>query len=138
MMMLSHVGIWPRDFEASLKWYTEVLGLEEAFRLHREDGEVSLVYLHLGEFAFLEIFNPKQPTTPGHVHFAIQVEDIEAAVEDLMKRLPVESVKNPEIKLGKCGAKLFNFFDPDGNRIEFMEFVSGSLQGEGLSKFLPF
>ncbi len=132
--VLSHIGIWPKDINASLKWYTEVLGLQEAFRLHRDDGEIHLVYLHLGENAFVELLNPAQPKNPGGVHFAIQVEDIEQAVADLKKRLPAESLRNPDIKIGSCGAKLFNFFDPDGNRIEFMEFGSGSLQAEALAK----
>ena len=43
---LSHVAIRIRDIEASARWYTEVLGLCEAFRMHREDGSTWLIVSH--------------------------------------------------------------------------------------------
>ena len=40
---LSHAAIRTRDIEASVRFYTEVLGLPEAFRMHREDGSLGTV-----------------------------------------------------------------------------------------------
>jgi len=49
---LSHVGIYTSDLDRSLEWYTQVLGLEEAFRLER-DGRVTIIYLHMTPGTFL-------------------------------------------------------------------------------------
>ncbi len=132
---LSHVGIYPSDFEASLHWYTSVLGLKEAFRLYdKEDASrVNLIYLHLGPRTFIEIFNQPQRAIRGAIHFSIEVENIEESVAELLPRLPVESVKNPQIITGRDGSRIFNFFDPDGNRIELQQFPPESQQAKSLA-----
>ncbi|MCX7011334.1 MAG: hypothetical protein NTW86_01990 [Candidatus Sumerlaeota bacterium] len=47
---------------------------------------------------------------------------------DLLPRLPPKSIKKREIIRGNDGARIFNFFDPDGNRFEFMQFPPESKQ----------
>ena len=44
---LSHVAIRTRCIEDSIRYYTEILGLREAFRMYREDGSLGTVYLFL-------------------------------------------------------------------------------------------
>lgn len=131
---LSHVGVPTSDLDASLQWYTEVLGLAEAFRLE-QDGRVHIIYLHVTEGTFVELFAPRpQWPKPPHTHFSIEVEDIEAAVADLRSRLPAESVRNGAIVTGKDGSRIFNFFDPDGHRIEFQQFPPESQQAQAMRR----
>lgn len=133
---LSHVGLHVSDFEVSMNWYTEVLGLTEAFRLHDDKGRVMLAYLRLSKDDFVELFAPKE-TSPSPLpksHFAIEVEDIHAAVADLKTRLPQSSIRNPDIITGRDGSLIFNFFDPDGHRIEFMQFPPESQQAKALNR----
>ena len=127
---LSHVGIYTSDLDRSLEWYTQVLGLEEAFRLER-DGRVTIIYLHMTPGTFLELFAPRpdQPKPP-HAHFSIEIEDVEAATADLLTRLPEESIRSREIVTGIDGSRIFNFFDPDGHRIEFQQFPADSNQAQ--------
>ncbi len=124
---LSHVGIHTSDLERSVQWYTQVLGLEEAFRLCRGDRPW-IVYVHLTEDTFIELFAAREGQTPPHTHFSIEVADIEAAVADLRERLPPESVCHDVIITGADGSRIFNFFDPDGHRIEFQQFPAESQQ----------
>jgi len=132
---LSHVGIQTSDLDASLKWYAEVLGLKEAFRLHR-DGRVVIVYLHLTPNTFVELFAPRpDQAAPPKTHFSIEVTDIEAAVQDILPRLPGESVRKREITTGMDGSRLFNFFDPDGHRIEFQEFPPESQEARAMARW---
>ena len=127
---LSHVGIATSDLDRSLAWYTRVLGLDEAFRLER-DGKPWIIYLHLGPETFVELFAPRpdQPTPP-HTHFSIEVEDVEAASEDLKRRIAPEQLPRDEIITGSDGSRILNFFDPDGHRIEFQELPPVSKQAQ--------
>ena len=130
MKCLSHVGVPTSDLEASLRWYKEVMGLEEAFRLVRND-KVALVYLHLSPDTFIELFAPRpELTPPPKTHFSIEVTDIEAAVADVVERLPRDKVHR--IVTGDDGSRLFNFFDPDGHRIEFQQFPPESQQARAM------
>ncbi|MFQ5808943.1 MAG: VOC family protein [Armatimonadota bacterium] len=132
---LSHVGIQTSDLDASLKWYTEVLGLKEAFRLRR-DGRVVIVYLHVTQHTFVELFAPRpDQAAPPKTHFSFEVADIDAAVEDILERLPAESIRNREITTGTDGSRLFNFFDPDGHRIEFQQFPPDSEEAQAMQRW---
>ncbi len=132
---LSHVGIRTSDLDASLKWYTEVLGLKEAFRLER-DGRVVIVYLHLTQNTFIELFAPRpDQAAPPKTHFSIEVTDIEGAVQDILPRLPDLSVRKREITTGMDGSRLFNFFDLDGHRIEFQEFPPESQEAQAMARW---
>jgi catechol 2,3-dioxygenase-like lactoylglutathione lyase family enzyme len=134
---LSHVGIQTSDLDASLKFYTEVLGLEEAFRLER-DGRVTIIYLHATQNTFVELFAPRPDQgAPPKTHFSFEVADIDAAVEDILKRLPPESVRNAEPATGIDGSRLFNFFDPDGHRIEFQQFPPDSEEAQAMGRWEP-
>ena len=54
---LSHVAIRTRDILESVRFYTEVLGLREAFRMHREDGTLATVYMFIAPGQYLELFS---------------------------------------------------------------------------------
>ena len=135
MKTLSHVGINTSDIEKSLKWYTETLGLDEAFRLYNPAGNLTIIYLQLTPTTFIELFVPRPNVTkPSNTHFAIEVSNIEEAVADLRKRLPPESKMKDEITTGRDGSKIYNFRDPDGNRIEFMEFPPEAQQAQAMAR----
>jgi len=132
---LSHVGVYTTDMEASLKWYTEGLGLDEAFRLYDPRGRLTIIYLQLTPATFVELFAPRPgQSVPPKVHFAIEVSDIEEAVRDLKTRLGPESIRKSEIVTGRDGSRIFNCFDPDGNRVEFMQFPPQSQQAQAMER----
>ena len=53
---LSHAAIRTKNIPESIRFYTEVLGLEEAFRMNAEDGSLATVYLFLAPGQYLELF----------------------------------------------------------------------------------
>ncbi len=131
---LSHIAVRVTDIDKSLDFYCRILGLEEQFRLTREDGGVRLVYLKVAERQFIELFPGAEgayvrPDTPAMVHICIEVEDIQAAYKELSSR---GLVPHKEPIQGDCGAWQFWTSDPDGVPIEFHQFVPGeSKQLEG-------
>ena len=134
---LSHVAIRTRDIHESIRFYTEVLGLREAFRMHGEDGTLSTVYLFLAPGQYLELFSggrqkeKAEPGTVGFCHLCLMTKDI---------RQSYESVKNAggpldsEIRTGLSKCLMFWTHDPDGTELEIMEMPPESLQAQADSR----
>jgi lactoylglutathione lyase len=125
---LGHTAFAVHDVEASLAFY-RLLGLEEAFRLHRPDESLMLVYLHLGGDRFLELFphGPEPATNRIHSfhHICLLTDDITGLVEHLRANgVTIDT----EVKEGLDRNLQAWVKDPDGNAIEFMQLSEESPQ----------
>ena len=133
---LGHAAFAVHDLDAALAFYA-TLGLPEAFRLHRPDGSLMLVYLHLGGDRFLELFPNGPEPDPHRVHsfrhVCLLTDDLRGDVEALRGQgVPIEK----EPTEGLDGNLQAWIRDPDGNAIELMQLVESSPQrrtarGEG-------
>ena len=130
---LSHAAIRTRDIAESVRYYTEVLGLREAFRMRREDGSLGTVYLFLAPGQYLELFPDAVreadvgPDTAGVCHLCLMTKDIRRSYEAVRDAGgPLDS----EIKRGNSRCLMFWTHDPDGNRIEIMEMPPESMQAQ--------
>ena len=130
---LSHVAIRTRNILDSVRYYTEVLGLREAFRMFREDGSLGTVYLYIAPGQYLELFSDGTregiagPDVIGICHLCLMTKDIRRSY-DIVKTAggPLDS----EIKRGKSQCRMFWTHDPDGTQIEIMEMPPESLQAQ--------
>ena len=135
---LSHAAIRTRSIPDSVRYYTDVLGLREAFRMFREDGSLGTVYLYLAPGQYLELFSDGTregitgPDVIGICHLCLMTKDIRKAY-DTVKAAggPLDS----EIKRGKSMCWMFWTHDPDGTRIEVMEMPPESLQAQADRRF---
>lgn len=121
---LAHIGIRVRDLEESIKFYTETLGFELTAR--QQPGSSKLAFLHIGT-CLLELIQPDpfEPREPGQIdHIAVEVTGIESLVCRLIEKrvhfLNDDIMFHPNL-LG--GVKNIFFTGPDGERIEFFEYV---------------
>ena len=128
---LSHAAIRTREISDSVRYYTEVLGLREAFRMFREDGSLGTVYLYIAPGQYLELFSDGTregitgPDVIGICHLCLMTKDIRRSCEAVRKAGgPLDS----EIKRGKSQCWMFWTHDPDGTQIEVMEMPPESLQ----------
>lgn len=135
---LSHVAIRTRNILESIRFYTEVLGLREAFRMHREDGSLGTVYLYLAPGQYLELFSGgtkeqvREPETIGFCHICLMTKEIRRSCE------AVRAAGGPidrEIRVGKSNCLMFWTHDPDGTEIEIMEMPPQSLQAQADKRF---
>ena len=141
---LSHAGLQAHDLEKALEFYEKYFGMKEAFRLYNDDGSLRLVYIHVSGNTFVEFTartkeRRKERLEMAHsgiTHLAIQVKDIEQAVANVKARgIPKEYILSDAIFQGpKDHSWIFNFIDPDGNRVEFMEFGPEAEQYKAMQK----
>jgi lactoylglutathione lyase len=130
---LGHIAIRARDIEASAKFYTDVVGFKEAFRMNNlEGGKLGMIYLYIAPSQFIEIFpngggELTDNNTIGLKHICIEVDNAAQFQEELRARgAPIDT----ELKTGHSKCIQFWTHDPDGNRIEFMELPPESLQAQ--------
>ena len=122
---IHHVAIICSNYDVSKKFYTEVLGFRIVGEFYRERRRSWKLDLAIGDRYCIELFSfpdpPKRVSRPeasGLRHLAFEVDDIDAAVQELKKRnLFVE-----DIRIDEFTGKRFTFFaDPDELPIELYE-----------------
>lgn len=130
---LGHTALRVRDLEQSLAFYAR-LGIDEAFRLHDDDGSLLLVYVHVGGDRFLELFPRDVPASAApqgeaseasFMHLCLLCDDLVPLVE----RLRADGVAiEREVTTGLDHNLQAWIRDPDGNAIELMQLVEASPQ----------
>jgi catechol 2,3-dioxygenase-like lactoylglutathione lyase family enzyme len=128
---LNHAGIVPKDWQATLDFYIKTLGFREAFVFKDKDGNVTTSYLQISKNDFLEITKLSAQNTPGVSHIGIWVDDIKSTVAKLRQK----GVKVEDIRVGNSKAPLTNFVDPNGVRIELLEYPAESWQKQAMDSW---
>ncbi len=95
VLCVDHIGIAVKDLEESLKFYTEVLGLEVIGKEVVEEQKVKVAFLPCGdsELELLESTSPDGPIArfiekngEGIQHIALRVDNIEEALAELKEK----------------------------------------------------
>jgi lactoylglutathione lyase len=125
---VGHAAFAAYDLERTLAFYAQ-LGIHEAFRLHREDGSLMLVYLHVAGDRFVEVFPGGPPPDPqrkgSFMHLCLLSDDLQADVERL-RAAGVAIDREPKVGLDHNWQAWIH--DPDGNAIELMQLADESPQ----------
>lgn len=132
-----HVGIRVADFEASMRWFVEILDFRVIHAWTYGDQKLAYVAPPDDDRFFIEILGdgdpppvPKPVCTDledslrlaGHHHVCFHVGDVEALVAELRRR-GVRIVAEPFL-VPAVGRKLAFFADPFGNLFELAEAVA--------------
>ena len=125
---LGHPAFAAHDVEQTIGFYG-MLGIEEAFRLHYDDGSLMLVYLHVSGDRFIEVFPGGPSADPDReqsfMHICLLTDALHAAVEHLRENgAPIDR----EPAVGRDGNWQAWTRDPDGNEIELMQLSKKSPQ----------
>ncbi|MBM3993862.1 MAG: bleomycin resistance protein [Planctomycetes bacterium] len=112
---LDHVSVLITDVERSRQFYRDVLGLKEIAK-PRTFTFVAL-WFELGNQQ-LHLLLKSQPDSRSPRHFALRVADVQAARATLRDRgIPLEETTLIP------GCDRFFVYDPDGNRIEVIQWL---------------
>jgi len=110
---IDHVSVLITDLERSRQFYGDLLGLKEIARPRTFDFVV--LWFDLGNQQLHLLLKPR-PDTVSPRHFALRVADVEQARSYFRGRgVPVEETTPIP------GADRFFIRDPDGNRIEIIQ-----------------
>jgi catechol 2,3-dioxygenase-like lactoylglutathione lyase family enzyme len=133
---LAHICLMTNNLERQIAFYRDGLGLPIKFRFVNSEGELFGVYFDCGDTTFIEIFDKElaakqwggdgRPLQEGnrYNHLCLEVTEIAAVCETLRKR---------GVDIGPVSTGLDHSYqawtaDPDGNKLELMEYSHRSWQ----------
>ena len=120
-VLSSRVLLSPLDFDRSLRWYTDVLGLR-IYREYGAEGQLTGVVLFLGG-GFLELtsggLRRRDGADPPPMTLWLQVPDVDAEHDRLVGSGEVKVLTPP--KTMPWGLKEMWIEDPDGVRLVIVE-----------------
>lgn len=124
-LRLGHVAIRIKDVDTMLDYYTNGLGLQEAFRINNDDGSLRIAFLHIADKQYLELClggdvrsDFDDAKTLGVRHISFTVENIEKFKTEAESRGVV--FDSEILKLRDNNLTLF-LFDPEGNKLEIVQ-----------------
>jgi len=124
---LMHVGIVVTALDPEMKFYTEILGFKEIWRGSSTGTQLSWVNLKVPDgddyIEFMLFKDAPAPDKRGTAHhLALEVPDMTASVAALEAKPYRKQYTRPlEPKVGVNRKRQLNLYDPDGTRIELME-----------------
>lgn len=121
-LRLNHVGIYAKDFDESMRYYTQTMGFKEAFTIRDNAGKPTLAYLQITKDTFLEIAPATAERPVGLSHIGIWPVNLGNAVSALRQR----GVKIDDPRTGATKTSITSVNDPNGVRLEFLDFLEGS------------
>ncbi len=119
---IGHVGLYCRDLDAMVRFYTEVLGFGIS-----DTNEKGMVFLRFGtdhhSFVLARMDAGERSRAPGPTpiqQIALEVEDLET-LKRIRKHLVAAGAKvlGPIKHEGPGSDYTFDFEDPEGNRLQF-------------------
>lgn len=125
---LGHVAIYTADMDQSIAFYEKIGGgLKNQASIQTPDGEKKLALVNFGGVTLELIQAPTpMPLTEGNVpHFAVYVDDVDAAAADI-KAAGVDTFLTPQKKvLPNLFGGLENWFftGPSGEQIELLHML---------------
>jgi catechol 2,3-dioxygenase-like lactoylglutathione lyase family enzyme len=130
-LRLNHVGIYVKDFDESMRFYTQTMGFREAFTIKNAEGKPVLAYLQITRDTFLELAPSTADRPVGLSHIGIWPEDMTAAVAALR----AHGVMVADPRTGSTKTSITNVIDPNGVRLELVDFLAGSLPKKAMDEY---
>lgn len=119
-----HIAIQTRDWDASEKFYIEVMGMEKTVEFIGGGRRIAL--LDIGDGSHLELFEPTadlEDTAANDTltHFALTTTDITAALERVRAAGMEITREATDVNLGGMNVTIAFFTGPSGEVIEFFQ-----------------
>ncbi len=131
---IAHIGLQVSDLAKARVFYGELLGYEEPFQVFKDDGTLLLTYFKVNDRQYIEIFPGLPPDKEDRLsHIALETTDI-AALRTYLQEKGIKVLD--QITQGRDGNLNMTVTDPDGHRVEFVQYMSGSLHNRAKGRFV--
>ena len=122
-----HIAVQARDWEAYLKLYRDVLGMEIVAEFG--SAERNIILLDTGDGSHMELFAPtaSSPAPDSDsandplTHFALATSDTRSAIEHVRQAGYEVTVEPKDVDLGSLKVTIAFFRGPSGESIEFFQ-----------------
>jgi catechol 2,3-dioxygenase-like lactoylglutathione lyase family enzyme len=125
---IAHVAFRVTDLEKSRDFY-RTLGFEQAFEF-ADAGKPSVSYVKVNDRQFIELYQRKESQPIGFMHTCFEATDLEALAKEYVARGLGASTP----RKARAGNLLSGIHDPDGQLIEYTQYLPGSLHSEDAGK----
>ena len=128
---IAHVALRVNDVAKSRAFY-KTLGWEQAFEFSDDQGTTTS-YVKVSDRQFIELYRRNKPSEPlGFMHICLETVDIDrvSAAYTALGLVPTQARK------AHAGNLLFNLRDPEGQVIEYTQYLPGSLHTNARGKFV--
>ena len=124
---MHHVAVQARDWEASLRLYRDVLGMEPIAEFGSPERKI--VLLDTGDGSYMELFAPtaespaegsESPNDPV-THLALSVDDARAATEHVRVAGYEVTMDPKDLQLDSLNVTIAFFRGPNGESVEFVQ-----------------
>ena len=131
---LAHVGFYVSDLDKAEAFYGQALGFAH-FSLDKPTGGLMLNYYKVNDHQYIEIYPGLKGDDMDRLsHVAFETND----ANKMRDYLDAKGVKVPaHLKPGMDGNLSFIVDDPEGRRIEFVQYVAGGLHQSKFGALLP-
>jgi catechol 2,3-dioxygenase-like lactoylglutathione lyase family enzyme len=130
---IAHGAFKVSNLDKARAFYTGVLGYQEAFAIKDESGAVTMAFFKINDDQYIEISPGLKPDENDRMtHLALLTSDI----EKLHRALNDLGLSPTAIKPGRDGNRNFSVRDPDGHRLEFVQYMPGSWHTNARGKFM--
>jgi catechol 2,3-dioxygenase-like lactoylglutathione lyase family enzyme len=130
-LRLNHFGVYVKDFNQSVDFYQKTMGFPEAFSFKDKDGKPLITYLQIDRDTFVELQPADAEHPVGFSHVGIWTDDLDKTVAALRAK----GVKMDDVAVRLSKAPLTNLMDPNGARIELLEYPPESLQRKAMNNW---
>ncbi|MGA8596913.1 MAG: VOC family protein [Bryobacteraceae bacterium] len=130
---IAHISLYAHDYQASRAFYRDFLGFEEPYSLTKPDGSPSMTFFKINDRQYIELSPEVQPDTDRLNHYALETDDAEA----MRQYLRAHGVKVPDqVPKGRIGNLNFMIQDPEGHKVEIVQYPPGSWTTKANGKFI--
>lgn len=121
---LGHIGLFTKDMEASVDFYTKVLEFKVVSKASELDGtKITMVRNHDCTVEIVQLPHYNGYSDGYFNHFSMVVDDILEAKERLIGRGVVFEMEEPAISKVFDGVKYLMFRGPNGEHLEINEYI---------------
>ena len=131
---IAHLAVFVSDLTAARGFYRDLLGFDESFTLPKPDGSVDVAFVKINDRQWIELINRPTGGEGQLDHVALSTDGAERMRDYLASR----GVQVPgKVGAGPTGDKSFTITDPDGHRVEIVEYQRDSRTGKDAGTHLP-